>query len=242
MSTEKLQTVILIPCYNEEERLEVKPITEFAAAHPEIALWLLNDGSTDKTWEIISRLSEIPNIHGIDFPVNQGKAETVRQGMIAALKEKPETIGFWDGDLATPLEIIPLFVQKLKDEPQLGMVTGCRLARLGAQIERKALRHYLGRFFATIVSSHLKLGVYDTQCGAKLMIADWAEISSRKPFSSKWFFDVEMYKRLVAELGRDRIIRGVYEYPLPVWEDKAGSKVKLLSTIWQLVKVLRAKP
>lgn len=242
MTTEKSKIIILIPCYNEEKRLKIEPITRFATVHPEISLWLLNDGSTDKTWEIISQLSDITNINGVDFPINQGKAETVRQGMVMALEEKPEMIGFWDGDLATPLEVIPLFVQKLHEAPHLGMVTGCRLGRLGANIKRKMSRHYLGRIFATIISIHLKLGVYDTQCGAKLLTAEYAEIASGKPFSSKWFFDVEIYKRLIAKLGRDKVIAGVYEYPLPEWEDKDGSKVKMFSAMWQLFKVLRAKP
>ncbi len=236
------KTIVIIPCYNEESRLDINAFTAFAAEHPHISLWLADDGSTDNTGHMIEEMCTLPNLRALRFSPNRGKAETVRRGILAALEENPDLVGFWDADLATPLNVIPDFITKFAGNEHLLMVTGCRLKRLGALVEREPLRHLLGRVFATIVSNHLRLPIYDTQCGAKVLTARAAGASMDKPFASRWFFDVEIYKRLMFRFGRDAVHHGVFEYPLPVWLDKPGSKVRLFAAGMELLKVLRSKP
>ena len=100
---------------------------------------------------------------------------------------------------------------------------GSRIARLGAHIERKPSRHYVGRVFATAASWVLDLAVYDTQCGAKLFRhTDALDAALARPFRSRWSFDVELLGRLLARgLSVDRIV----EVPLAKWVDVAGSKL-----------------
>ncbi len=238
------KVVIVIPCYNEEHRLNTEEFRDFAAEHPEISLLFVDDGSSDGTWSVLSTLCNrnLPNLQQLRLNCNQGKAEAVRQGLIAALKDEPDFVGFWDADLATPLEPIIDFVSEMTQREDLLMVTGCRLVRLGARVRRRNLRHYLGRVFATIVSNHLKLPVYDSQCGAKVLRAKAAEVVVEKPFSSKWFFDVEIFKRLIKEYGRDRVSSSVLEFPLIQWLETPGSKLKLSTAFFQLLVVLRSKP
>ena len=124
------------------------------------------------------------------------------------------------------------------------VVMGSRVKLLGRDIERKTMRHYLGRVFATCASMVLSLPVYDTQCGAKLFRntrgTRWA---FRAPFLSRWLFDVELLARL-GLLGRRRPAydthRCVYEKPLPEWRDVAGSKIKLrdwVKAAWELARI-----
>ena len=105
-----------------------------------------------------------------------------------------------------------------------------RVHLLGRHIERSAVRHYLGRVFATAVSVMSGLPIYDTQCGAKLLRADPVTREAlEQPFVSRWIFDVELLARLVAGCARtggpparERIV----ERPLRKWRDVAGSRLK----------------
>ena len=47
---------VVVPCYNEERRLDAAALLEFAAAHPDIAFTLVDDGSTDATWALLFRI------------------------------------------------------------------------------------------------------------------------------------------------------------------------------------------
>ncbi|NJM15510.1 MAG: hypothetical protein HC896_09200 [Bacteroidales bacterium] len=101
---------------------------------------------------------------------------------------------------------------------------GSRIKRLGTSINRKSYRHYLGRLFATAAAKILRLGVYDTQCGAKLFHVSIIDIFNG-PFVTKWLFDVELLARINKQFPE--VFSGKFiEYPLAAWEDVSGSKLK----------------
>ena len=139
----------------------------------------------------------------LSLPQNQGKAEAVRRGVLTAIESQPDYVGFWDADLATPLRAIPQFVDLAESRPDLEMIMGSRVKLLGRNIERRRSRHYLGRVFATAVSTILGLDVYDTQCGAKLFRATpFIGALFQQPFLSRWIFDVEIIARLIQAQAR----------------------------------------
>lgn len=215
----------IIPCYNEADRLDTPAFSGFIQEHADVDFWFVNDGSTDHTEEVLNALSRMhPNRIGVvSQSPNKGKAEAVRIGMLLATDQPYDYIGFMDADLATPLSQIKLFQQVLAERPETNIVLGSRIQRLGARIERRAVRHYVGRIFATLASEILHLPVYDTQCGAKLFSRSCVATLFSQPFSSRWIFDVELLARYVSQIGT----QGLIEVPLLEWYERGGSKIRL---------------
>jgi len=201
-----------------------------ALAETGLSFLFVNDGSTDSTETILEALKEEhPDRIGLlSLERNNGKAEAVRRGILQGLCLPYDYIGYWDADLATPLETIAEFRQVL-DTTDAEVVIGSRVRLLGRRIERRAFRHYLGRVFATCASLLLGMKVYDTQCGAKLFRrSDILEKVFQKPFKVVWTFDVEMMARfaIMAQKTGERPGSRWHEYPLTHWVDTKGSKVK----------------
>jgi glycosyltransferase involved in cell wall biosynthesis len=223
-------TALVIPCYNEARRLDAPSFAAFLARDPDVRLVLVDDGSTDDTRKLLEAFAaEHPGraeVLGLD--VNRGKAEAVRLGMLRAFDGAPAYAGFWDGDLSTPLEQVPEFRAVLAAQPEIQLVTGARVQLLGRSIHRSPLRHYLGRLAATAIALVLRIPVYDTQCGAKLLRGGPESAALfAEPFVTRWLFDVE----LIARLGRRRVATGgaayaIHEFPLAEWRDVPGSKIR----------------
>jgi glycosyltransferase involved in cell wall biosynthesis len=222
----------VIPCYDEAARLPAARYKDFLREHPEISFVFVDDGSRDATLALLRSIERVApeRVSLLALAENVGKAEAVRRGILRALGDEVEYVGFWDADLAAPLAAIPEFLDLLAARRELEVAIGARVVLLGRRIERRALRHYLGRVAATLISLALGLRVYDTQCGAKLFRAGpTARELFAEPFVARWAFDVEILARLVrARRGRDLPPPEavVCEVPLAQWTDVAGSKIR----------------
>jgi dolichyl-phosphate beta-glucosyltransferase len=223
---------IVVPCYNEGSRLPIPQFLDFLRRVDGIRLLFVNDGSRDNTLAVLQSLRDAcaDRIQILDQKQNMGKAEAVRLGMLTAMEQGDIAyVGFWDADLATPLDAIPEFLAVLADNERLQMVFGSRVRLLGRHVQRRPIRHYLGRVFASCVSIALRLPIYDTQCGAKIFRVTPEFIKSLSdPFLSRWVFDVEILARYIAlHFGDTAYLHAsIYELPLKYWNDVAGSKVK----------------
>ncbi|SVA49898.1 uncharacterized protein METZ01_LOCUS102752, partial [marine metagenome] len=130
----KCSTGIVVPCYNEMDRIQLPKFSEFLISNDFIYFCFVNDGSTDGTQKI---LVDFVNLNPersqlVNLSKNQGKAEAVRQGINTLLKSsKFQLVGYWDADLAAPLTEIRGFIQKFKSNNELKAVCGSRILRLG---------------------------------------------------------------------------------------------------------------
>ena len=227
------EVCVVVPCFNEEHRLRDAAFLSFLDVRPHAALCLVDDGSTDGTLAVLSKLQgahpERIIVHRVT--PNGGKAEAVRAGVrhVAALGIWP-IIGYWDADLSTPLEEVDRLLAVLHEDRGCGLVMGSRVKRLGSRIERRVSRHVLGRVFAVCASAILGFPVYDSQCGAKLFRREWTDVFFRDPFLTRWLFDLEMLARLRNEIG----VAGMEiarEVPLGRWEEVGGSKLRLMDMV-----------
>ena len=243
-------TVVVVPCYNEAARLDTEALLEATRENAVLSFTLVDDGSSDGTCELLESLrARAPERFSVlALPRNQGKAEAVRQGMLAALASSASIVGYFDADLATPLsELEPMAAYF--DDPNVELVMGSRVKLLGRNVSRSPLRHYLGRVFASTASMILGLEVYDTQCGAKLF-RNTPPMRSlfEEPFSVTWTFDVELLARLSALAAQGSIPapeRSVVEYPLHHWRDVSGSKLRpdaALRAVGELARIWRKYP
>jgi dolichyl-phosphate beta-glucosyltransferase len=222
------QVCLVIPCFNEARRLATGDLIAFVESDSSHHLCLVDDGSSDATASVIDGLKAQGHgrIDTLHLSRNEGKAEAVRRGVLhAASSRQFDVLGYWDADRSTPFDELRRMTALLSADDACQFVLGSRLKRLGADIRRSSVRHFLGRIFATAASLLLSLPVYDSQCGAKAFRAGAVEVLFRDPFSTKWLFDVELLARLRNHLGRDTVLASIVEMPLGSWHEVAGSKL-----------------
>lgn len=237
----EVKTIIVVPCYNEAERIDVAGFVEMLSSW-RMQFLFVDDGSTDDTvTELRSLIAENDEHDVLRLPRNVGKGEAVRQGLLAAVDRGAGIVGYFDADLATPSSELVRLVTIAHANKDLEVVMGSRISRLGSRIERRAARHYLGRIYASVAALALGVDVYDTQCGAKLFRtnATFRE-AIRAPFRSSWAFDVELLQRLLygsgglPGLGVDAFL----EEPLEMWREVEGSKLRVGGSLAALARVV----
>ena len=227
------KVLLIIPCFNEAKRLDPQP---FKAASADISFCFANDGSSDQTLSMLQQaFSQIGKVSVFSSEKNLGKANIIRAAVLDQLKKgldpEIEWVGFWDADLATPLEEVALFLRFQADfAPEAQAIFGSRVLRLGAEIIRSRKRHYLGRLFATFASVALGVKSYDSQCGAKIFRKDVLTKVFADEFLSRWIFDLEILLRLDE--------KNVVEVPLRRWHDVPGSKIKIYKEGFRVLKEL----
>ena len=232
--------VVVVPCYNEAARLDSGEFIGMVDRHDSLSLLFVDDGSTDSTTALLTSLSEHPRISALFLPANGGKAEAVRQGLLAASNRDAAWLGYVDADLATPPAEIERLIDIATDSPDSDCIFGSRIRLCGSQVTRHLSRHLAGRVFATLADFVLDAHVYDTQAGAKFF-RNTPELRHclRDPFADRWSFDVELFGRL----GRVGVFpQRAKEIPMRIWIDRDGSKVSVTAgvrSMWSLAKVRR---
>lgn len=220
------ECAIIVPCYNEEKRLNSRAFLDFAERAPNIHLVFVNDGSKDKTLEVLTKLKRAAgmNVTVLSLSKNSGKAEAVRQGLVYASQRGFTFLGYWDADLATPLDAIEDFVKVGRKLDSVDVIFGSRRNLLGHRIQRTVARRAVSRTCALLARQAVRLPIGDTQCGAKLLRNTQAVREAlAEPFTAGWLFDVELFARISNKVAKRDY--AFYELPLLEWEEVAGSKV-----------------
>ena len=114
------RTAIVVPCYNEAERLDQSAFLAHLDASPTTDFIFVNDGSRDATLDMLAALHDAAptRITVVDLAKNSGKAEAVRQGLLVAAENGAAFVGCWDADLATPPECVGHSLRHMPNFPE----------------------------------------------------------------------------------------------------------------------------
>lgn len=235
-------SLLIIPFYNEFDRISLGDYIAAFSTNSPIDFLLVDDGSTDKTGEILNQFAtDFSNVQVLLCHKNVGKAEAIRTAVLGFPMLKYRYIGYLDADLATPVDELIQMISFANKHPQYSFLMGSRIKKMGSTIIRYSYRHYFGRFFATIVSAFvLKTPVYDTQCGAKIIEKNLALSLFKEPFISRWLFDIELLLRFKQQHAT--YASRIYEYSLKIWIERGQSKITLRDLLGfplQLLKIHR---
>nr|WP_315254899.1 glycosyltransferase [uncultured Flavobacterium sp.] len=224
---------VVIPCYNEEKRLLGDEFRDFVHKNLGYHLCLVNDGSKDKTLEVIQELikGKEDYISVYDCEKNGGKAEAVRLGMLHLAKQSQfDYIGFLDADLSTDFADFNDLAETISDS-KYKMVFGSRITRMGADIEKESARAIISKTINFIIRKTLGMEIKDTQCGAKIMTKDVIENTFKEKFITKWLFDVEIFMRMKKIYGSKETKGLILEQPLKRWIHADGSKLSMKDSV-----------
>ncbi len=228
---------LVIPCYNEEEVLldtskklsaKMKKLIDDQKITPESRIVFVNDGSKDKTWEIISQLhSEDCIFQGVKLSRNKGHQNALLAGLMTVKDLCDMTISL-DADLQDDIDAIDQMVEKF--EQGCDIVYGVRSARETDTFFKKftaegfyKLIKFMG---ADIVFNH----------------ADYRLMSRRALEGLESFKEVNLFLRgIVPMIGyksdsvyydRKERLAGESKYPLK----------KMLAFAWEGITSLSTKP
>lgn len=233
---------VVIPCYNEEDRLSGTKFKEFVYNNLGYHLCFVNDGSTDRTLEVLEELRKgnENKISIYDCQKNGGKAEAVRQGVLHLANDPQlDYIGYLDADLSTDFRDFDDLV-KTMETSDFKIVSGSRMSRMGANITKESARKIISKTINLIIRSILKMPFNDTQCGAKIMNKEIAQLVFKEKFITRWLFDVEIFMRMRKHYGREQVQSMICEQPLKRWIHADGSKLSMRDSIQilgQLAKI-----
>lgn len=151
---------LVIPCYNEEESMPLlrREVTAFLATFPSACeVVLVNDGSTDRTIDLLAAWSEAdPRIKVLNLSRNFGHQYAVTAGIDHA---SGDAIVLMDADLQDPLDVIPAMVEKYCCG--YDVVCGQRITRSGESLFKKASAWFFYRMMRVLFLSSLPPDVGD---------------------------------------------------------------------------------
>ncbi|OGM21760.1 hypothetical protein A2714_02695 [Candidatus Woesebacteria bacterium RIFCSPHIGHO2_01_FULL_38_9] len=222
---------VIIPVYNEEKRIKnLKKIDRFLQSFKYTSeIVLVNDGSNDKTEEILLKISLKTPLKIISYDKNMGKGHAVKKGM---LKARGLYLLFMDVDLSTSPSDLPKFLKRIKE---YDVVIGSRKIEGANVFNRQSfVRESLGKSFTLLSRRTLGLDISDFTCGFKCFTKDAALNIFNKVTIDRWGFDPEVL--FIANKLGYRIL----EIPVK-WRNDPNTKVRfpqdIIRSLRDLIKI-----
>lgn len=231
MVTKQKFLSIIIPVFNEEKRVRnlTQVITYLKKQKYNSELIIVNDGSTDRTTQILKLLKKKFKFKIISYFPNKGKGFAIKTGMLSA---KGKYRLFLDIDLSTPITELKNLLPHLK---KYNIVVGSRKMK-GANVTARQpfVREFLGKIFTLMSQKVLTMKISDFTCGFKC----FSEKATKEIFTRQtirgWGFDSEIL--FIGKLHKNSI----KEIPIQ-WKNNPGTKVKfpvdIINSLSELAKI-----
>lgn len=148
---------IVVPAYNEERviRDALEPLT--ALNH---SIVVVDDGSTDNTWNVITDLP----VQALRHAINLGQGAALSTGVKFALQQGAETIVFFDADGQHRMEDLAAFLEPISRE-QADIVFGCRFFRASDKERVPPLRRLLLKGAVVVNALMTRVWLHDAHNG-----------------------------------------------------------------------------
>ena len=207
---------IIIPAYNEARRLPstLRSTANFLAAQPwSSRIVVVDNGSADDTGYVARRMSASgPAVQIVSIGCSRpGKGAAVRRGILSGTSTYT---GFFDADLATPLDALVAAMEHLRQGASA--VIASRHSPGSTFVRPQQFGRRLGGAAFRVITSSMVRGVCDTQCGFKFFERGAVTRAMVQCRTSGFAFDVELLRRLQYEGGP------IIEIPV-AWTDGPGS-------------------
>ncbi|MGZ3387779.1 MAG: dolichyl-phosphate beta-glucosyltransferase [Isosphaeraceae bacterium] len=219
-----MENSIIIPAHNEEDRLAAA-LTMYTRALRHrltdgVEVLVVANGCSDRTAQVTTDYAlSNPEVRLIDIPAPVGKGGAVLEGFRQATGRR---IIFVDADGATAPESV---IDLLNELRWADIAIGSRWLKDSVVRQQQPLqRRIFSRLFNATVRSLFGLPYHDTQCGAKAFRRNAACQLATVVQETRWTFDVDLL------LWARFLDLKVTEAPI-VWEDKAGSTLKVPATM-----------
>lgn len=228
---------LVIPCYNEEEVLHEtgKRLLEKITAmmnndfiSKESKILFVNDGSKDKTWDIIQELHGQNNIFsGVNLSRNKGHQNALLAGLMTAKEHADMTISL-DADLQDDIDVIDKFVEEYYSGSDV--VYGVRSSRKKDTFFKKttALGFYK---FMKILGVDVVYNHADYRLMSKRALEGLSEFKEVNLFL-RGIVPLIGYKYSIVEYERNERFAGESKYPLK----------KMLAFAWDGITSFSIKP
>jgi hypothetical protein len=157
------------------------------------------------------------------------RIQLIDRNITGLIKNSDYLLEFFDNKIKEPIKILNELnnvIEILINNVEKKIVFGSRVKLMHNIVDRSNFRHIIGRVFCTVTTLLLKLNIYDTQCGLKIFSKELSLVFVKEKFISRWLFDIEIFLRIIKEIGIKKTINCSYEMPVHSWIEKGNTKIK----------------
>jgi glycosyltransferase involved in cell wall biosynthesis len=232
----QLKVCVLVPTYNNAGTLGTV-LTDIL--HYTDQVIVVNDGSTDRTVDI---LKAFPQIRTISYSTNRGKGWALRRGFKKALEQRFDYAVTIDSDGQHFAEDLPKFLIKLEQTPNCLIIGARNMGQAGIPV-KSSFGNTFSNFWYRLETGYK---MEDTQCGYRLY--PLRALQKMRFFTRRFEFEIEVIVRAAW--------KGTPIAAVPVrifYEEKAKrishfrpfrdfARISILNTVFVLITLLYIKP